>query len=404
MKSNKIFYVIIGVLVAIIILLVVGIAGIIGVSLVIKGKNNNSPTVTGGNATIVTGTDGNTAGTGADGNVAGNGSDATVNGTGSGNSGENVTGNEGGKIAIDNGVTGSSETTGLVYQGFEFDIPDEFGVAFLDEIGAYIYMNDVFQLRLAIIEESKEDFEGYYDNPAVLQKKAEAAGGTITNACKVDNVQGMDIFHFRVDLEGDDCLVLRTRLNDEYSLGGNLVVLSKSVNESDFLNVFATIASTAVKTDKPDTTKEEYLGSKISGATGEALEENTISSGNASVTYKVTDGYRFKGNEADDEKVVDYYYDELFDGVWIMLQHYDGGALSYSQEHYLNKGNMKTIKNSDGREFYYNEKFETTDDYTSSRIIAATDVGNDMVFIVDLDTARKLDINDIKEFLEITIK
>lgn len=396
MKSNKGLYVIIGILVAIILLLIVGIGGIIGVALIVRGNNGNNNVVntTGGNATIINNVpDADTPTADKDPEIVDGG--ITNPDTPSNDA-------DGGKVVIERENYDTKPGT-LVFQGFEFTIPEEFGVGFLDDLGAYIYMNDIFQTRFAVVEESEEEFAKYEEDPSLLQKKAEAAGGIIINPATEDLVNGYKILHFRADSEGDDCFVFRTRLNDKYSFAGNIIVLSKTVSENDLLNVITTLASSAVKTDKPDTTKEEYIGAKIDGTIGEVVTEGTIESDKTAVTYQVTEGFTFRGNESDDNRVYDIYMSNMFDQVYLFLIEYDGDAKAYTEEHYLFNGKLNTFEKN-GRTYYYNEEHEKTADYDATRIIAATDAGNGMLYIVDLDTARNMQIGDVEEFFDIKIK
>ena len=152
-----------------------------------------------------------------------------------------------------------------------------------------------------------------------------------------------------------------------------------------------------------DTTKEEYIGAKIDGTIGEIVTEGTIESDKTAVTYQVTEGFTFRGNESDENRVYDIYINNVFDQVYLFLIEYDGDAKAYTEEHYLFNGKLNTFEKN-GRTYYYNEEHEKTADYDATRIIAATDAGNGMLYIVDLDTARNMQIGDVEEFFDIKIK
>ncbi|MDD6733166.1 MAG: hypothetical protein PUE21_01310 [Lachnospiraceae bacterium] len=294
-----------------------------------------------------------------------------------------------------------NETDGvkLIKQGYEFVIPSEYGIAFMDNGEAILYMNDLFQLRPVVISEDQEKYDSYKDDPSVLMQKALDQGGEIIHDIKYDEVNGIGIYHFGVDLSGDTCEILRTRLSETESLGVNIVVQG-NLSDDDCLNIVAALAASAVKTDKPDTTEDEIIGNSYKPS-GEERTEGTIGE-EVVVTHKVAEGFLFKNHE-EEPKIRDNYYRYTYangyDILFVKLIK-DGTAESYIK---TQSNQYKTI-DVNGQSYYYVEEVEDTEEYYCKSFVAATDVGGGWIYIVDLESAEEFEMDYIKKFMEIEVQ
>lgn len=314
------------------------------------------------------------------------------------------------KIIISEGEFNSSEalededndeTDGvkLIKQGYEFVIPSEYGIGFMDNGEAFLYMTDIFQLRPVIISEDQNTYDSYKDDPSVLMQKALDQGGEIFHDVKYDEINGIGIYHFRVDLFGDTCEVLRTRLSETESLGVNIVVQGY-LSDEDCLNIVASLAASAVKTDKPDTTQDEIIGNTYKPS-GEERTEGTIGE-ELVVTHKVADGFLFKDNKDEPKIREDYYrytYANGYDILFVKLIK-DGNAESYIKD----KSNHYKTMDVNGQTYYYIEEVEDTEEYYCKTFVAATDVGDGWIYIVDLESSEEFEIDYIKKFMEIEVR
>lgn len=302
-------------------------------------------------------------------------------------------------------TTGNTETkpSAIVKSGYEFTVPEDYGVAFSDDFGVYFYMNDIFQIRPVVVEEDKAKFDSYYDDASGLTEKSVNAGGVILHDPKVDTVDGLDIFHFRVDFDGEISEVMRCRISDTASLGGHMALLS-DVSENDCLHIFASIAKTAVPSTGEDTTLATYIDANTNLVSGEEVTENTIGNATKSVKYNVTEGFYYnpKFDEEDEDKFEQSYGDGKFNFLLIKLLKDESGAQSYVSDR-AGQSKVETM-DVDGNTYYYYFKDESTDEYESYESIAATEVGDGYIYVVDFEAGYKYSVNDLIEFMQIKVK
>lgn len=405
MKSNKIFYVIIGLLLAIIVglLLIVATIGGIAIGATFLGNKPSNvstvqPTITPvGDQASVPGTD-----TGADVQVV-------VPSVNNGNDPVNVIEPNGGMTVSPTTPSKNDGESVFVLDGYEFVVPADYGVVFDDEIGPYIYMNDIFQVRVAPRPESDDKYQSYFNNPSVLEEKAIEQGSVIEKATQSVTVDGIQIFYFIANLDGEKLLVFRTRLDNEASLGGNLVILDYSFTDNDYLNVVASIIKGVSKTDKPNTTKEEFISSKLDVHVGEKVSEGIIDTGKMVVKYGVNDAdfhhSSYAELEYDEEtgRYRDSYMSDTYDSIYVIVQPYQGGAKAFVEEHYSFTKMEKVEKN--GRTFYCFKKSEDLGDgILDLKIIAATDLKDGMIYALDYESVYDHDIDYLYPFFDVEVK
>lgn len=301
--------------------------------------------------------------------------------------------------------------TPVVFQGYQFIIPNDYGVMFTPDMGPLPYMNDLFQIRLVIRAEDDDTFNGFYDNPAYLTEKAVAQGGIIVDECRPVTFKNRDYFVFRVDLGGDDCVVFRTRIDHENSFAGNMVILSDTITEEDYMNVISGLAESIEKSDKPDTTEDEFIGSKFNIGVGTIKEQSTITTKNFKVTYKVPSLFKATDDtfttESEGETIMycDTYMTDLFDMADVYVTYYEDGAKSYVADNGRYEGCKLQTLEQNGHTFYYAEKETEEDGVYLQKMLFATDMpGEGWIYYLDIYTNTRFELDDIRDFLYVTVE
>ncbi len=298
--------------------------------------------------------------------------------------------------------------TPLVTKGFQFMIPKECDVLFSDEIGIIIAMPDVFQMKIAIIEEDNARFDEFRADPSILTEKALAAGAIMTTDAKANTVDGIEILNFRIDLLGDDTAVFRVRLDDGHSFAGQMAIFSPTLTETDYLNVVALLLKNVSATTADDTTADEYYALAYRQDVGEQVESMTITTDTFALTYKVPPIF-FASGETYVSDAKWYYSDSLltndFDIIDVTVEVYESGAYNFLfYNGYFDGCTIETITRGN-RTFYLVESRKTEDGVEWQRLDIATDTGfGDWIYFIDLYTEHLYTLEDLEAFLDITIE
>lgn len=306
-------------------------------------------------------------------------------------------------------VTKKDGALEIAYSGYQFLIPDDYGVMF-EDYGPVVYMNGVFQLRLVVKEENAAAFKAHESNMAELTEKAVANGWEITKDCKKYTIEGKDYYIFHGETDGEEYIVFRTQIDNDNIFAGNMAVLDSSLKDEDYYKIFVTLTKSITKTDKPDTTEEEYDGAKYSVDVGEAISEKEIESNYINVTYKVPSLFYLTDSSSVDEDDICYYSDSYmtnnYDMADVRIQKMAGGAKHYVNDEgrYVECEHKSFEKN--GYTFYYAEREGTSDDFYIQSILLATDLKKDgWIYVVDIySDTDKYSLDDLAEFFIITEK
>lgn len=385
-NSKRILYIIIGALVAVIVVLAV----LVGILLI--GKR---PAVNEHNEQTVA-----TNGSGAD-----NKGDAETEPSVE----KNVFANE---VEKESASFSVSKEMKFVVDGFEFVCPPDYELNYADGVGTYVYASDVFQMRVGIRDRA---YQEYVDMGDEVMQKAIDAGGKTLQGVKETTINGADYLYFLTDLEGDKCLVAYTKIpNSDKSVGCNLVVENENLSDEDLLGIFDKIVSTAVETDKPNSTLDDIID--VTVAPGEVKEETVLKHGNSKITVKVPEGF-YSSYEDDSEN----YVTESFctDSHAIMLDcfyypedPYFGGAEGYIQSEMEsliamsddNKNVSMEKAKVAGRDVYYVVAKYKSDDSDAQRVYAAVDLGKTGIYQVEavvFDEDVDLQFKTIEKFFDL---
>lgn len=406
--KNKKFYIIIAVLAGIIMFLLGLIAGMF-INLNLSNSKN-------GGTQVNTVDIGNSNDLGNQTNVVGSPEITPLGNEGAGNASNiadiganSVDGGVGEKIEITDNFEKKDGETPLIYSGYQFMIPDDYGVLF-ESYGPVVHMNGIFQLRLVVKEESASDFNAHSNNPSELTQKAVDAGWKITTECKKYTIDGKDYFIFGGEADGENYLVFRTQIDDENIFAGNMAVFDDGLKDEDYYNIFANLAKQITKSSKSDTTSDEFYDVKYTVNVGDTVSEKQIKSNYVDITYKVPEAFYLTDSADCDENDLVYYNDSYmtneYDMVDVRVSKIDGGAKYYieSDGRYADCEHKSFEK--DGHTFYYAIREGKPDDFYIQSILVAADLKADgWLYIVDIyNDAKKYSLDDLAEFFTFTEK
>ncbi len=294
-----------------------------------------------------------------------------------------------------------------VIGGYEFTVPGEYDMFYNEMIGPVVYMDDVFQMKTAVVETS---YEEVMKDPASLTEKSVEAGGEILQDIKESEVNGKKYAYFRVDLSGEECFVVYTATPDNKKrIGAQIAIEKDGLSDEDMLQVFSTIAGSAVETNKADSTYDD-IDAQLAERTkseiyGEAKEESTLKFGGKEVTFRVPEGFysedAYEGSDYMTERFCTadprmetqcYFYEsEWFDGV--------KGYLEASIT--LDDTKIESME-IEGKTIYYIIEKYMHDDSEVQRLYAGCDLGEKNFYVIDalvIDEDIDLSMETIREFL-----
>ena len=151
-KNNKALYIIIGALSAIIVVLAI----VVGMLVVRRNSTPNTTVVLENPATGVTNT------LAGDNNVATDNTEAT----GDSSTGKNLFANEVEQDDYQNAKADAAK--GFVRDGYEFTVPSDYTLGYTDEVGAYVYVADVFQMKVGVRDRSYEWATKLLRQPSIM--------------------------------------------------------------------------------------------------------------------------------------------------------------------------------------------------------------------------------------------
>lgn len=299
----------------------------------------------------------------------------------------------------------------VVFGGYRFTLSSAYSCFYAEEIGPVIYMDNFFQMRLGIRQDS---YEEAMENPESLTEKTVAAGGEILQDLKEASVDGKSYAYFRMELYGAQCFVVYTALPEgEKQLAGQIMIESDELTDADFLNIFADIAVTAEATDGPDSTMEdivEQMAERADAAPGERKENGILRFDEETVIFGVPENFYSMGIAE-----TDIYSEETFltGDFAVMADCYLWSAkaeTSYykSAEEYISMewNNLyDNVKNEveiqtmeiEGKQCYYIAAHYQFDGRDYQHVYAACDVGKYGIYTVlaravDQDTELSMEI------------
>ena len=201
-------------------------------------------------------------------------------------------------------VTAGSGIT-IVTGGFKMALPNDYDCFYAEGIGPVIYMDDVFQMRLKVVDGTYEEAAA---NPDKIMSGTTEAGGNILQEVEEQKVGDKKYLYYIMELAGQKCYVVYTQAADsEMRIAGQIAVESEKVTDEDILGMFADITAKAVATDEPDTDEETLMAMKSDAARGDVKTESTLSIGDCTVTFLVPGGFYGQGQYALSDTISEYF-------------------------------------------------------------------------------------------------
>lgn len=298
----------------------------------------------------------------------------------------------------------------IALDGFEFKIPSDYSCVIADGVGAVIYMDDMFQMKLAIRDTSYEEI---MEDPKGLTEKTIAAGGNITKDVTETELNGQKYSYFYMELEGEKCFVVNTKATNETErFAAQFVILSETITEEDLLNIFAQVISGAVETDESNTTMEDLSKQVRKNASGEKKKKSSLSIAAGTVDYKVTEGYYSNYKNESDTYADEYFTTAGFEvsiTCFLTPKEDMGSAKNLIEDEKItvsafnvNPEVMTTEIN--GQTFYYILAAYQYNEVKYQNIYAACEVDDNMVYEVKVSAAdweETLTLESIEDFLTI---
>lgn len=301
----------------------------------------------------------------------------------------------------------------FVMDGFQMRVPSDYECFYYEGIGPVIYMEDVFQMKIVVRDGS---YEEEMKNPESITEKSVEAGGEILQEVRETELDGKKYVYFRVDLLGDENFVVQTQAADtDRRLGGQIVVEKQDLTDEDLLHIFAGVACTAQVTDAPDSGMEDILGQTSSAFYSgvERKEESTITYAGESVSFKVPEGFYSEGVADTElygsESFVTENYSIMAD-CFLEAAEPEYGAkefvennLEYADDSVKEGVELKTLE-AGGKTWYYCELHYKHDGSDMQRIYAACDISDSAYFsvkVIAIDAEQELTLDMVRAFFEV---
>lgn len=213
---------------------------------------------------------------------------------------------------LDDGEDSDTDLPDMTFikDGYQFTVPGAYDMLYADSIGVVIYVTDVFQMKVSVVDGS---YDTVMENPDELSQALVDAGGTVTQDVQEMELLGTRYAYYKGEVSGDSMVVVYTAApEDGYRIGGQIVMETSELTDEEILYIFAAIAVSAEKTDLPDSTQDDIdaqLQNRSKSASyGEIREKSTIQLGSVSVTHKVPDGFYVNEGYDDTDYIVECFY------------------------------------------------------------------------------------------------
>lgn len=297
----------------------------------------------------------------------------------------------------------------IVIDGFQFQVPSDYGCLYEDGIGPVVYLDDVFQMKLVVRDTS---YEESMKNPDSLTEKTIAAGGEILQEVRETELEGKKYAYFHIKLDGEQNFVVYTKaLDTNKRFCGQIVIQKEDLSDEDLLHIFAGVISSAQETDAPDSTMNDIMGKTVekNSKPGKEKEESTMMLNEGTATFLVPEAFYSEGQYVKEEFVsedfaiyVNCYLRTAEEGTIFE----NAKACIEADREFLigsvkDETDIQTI-NSNGTLFYYIAVHYEYDGSDYQYVYAACDIGENAIYKVEakaIDKDVELSIDTIRDFL-----
>lgn len=298
----------------------------------------------------------------------------------------------------------------VVVDGFEVQVPMEYGCFIDDERGPIVYRDDLFTMMIAVRDIS---YEEKIEDPESFMQGALSVGGEITKELEEIEIDGKPYAYYTYTLDGDDFVVSYTAAADSDMRLCMQAVKTSDISDREVMERWAEIAASAKETDKPNTEPEDLAQAQRVSESGEEKTESTLKYNGTSITFRVEAGYYSTYTDADEDGAIEYFMNTVGNeavSCWLMsgegildAESYIAADADYQEDAQVKQGTKK----ADGYTFYYMESRYTYDGSDHQQIEAACDVGDGLIYTVNLtaiDSDTTYTVDDIMSFLTIEEK
>lgn len=297
----------------------------------------------------------------------------------------------------------------VIYKGYEFLIPLDYGCMIKEDMGPIIYMSGVFQLRLRVED---RNYDTYTQDPARAMQKVKDAGGEITKEVSETQINGRNIAWFRTNLSGDDMVVMWSAADEDRMFAGQMALFSPDMTEADFLAIFAQIVETAEASDMPNSTEEDLLAWEPEFNVGERRTQGTIETDTLRLTFQVPEEYYAQSDEIYVSAKQDYYADTYMTNDFVSVScritkdDYESASEEFLNDWNYQDAEVSTLESA-GYTYYYAKAEADSDGKQFQYVLAICELPESGWFYTveatAIDCERDIDISDIEGFLAIDV-
>lgn len=295
----------------------------------------------------------------------------------------------------------------FVQSGYEFTVPGQYELVYADKAGVVVFQESVFQMKMGV---SDGTYEEVISGPEEFTQVTVDAGGVIEQDIKETELDGKQYAYYCAKLQDENMLVIYTAAPDEGKrIAGQIVLQGEDVADEDMMQMFASIAGSAVSTDKADSTKDdivvEMAEKKPSSVSQEWIEESAMEFGGVKTTHKIPENFyledSYEGSEYAAERytMMDPYISVtcmLYDIPWY------ANVESYIEDSkHLDDSKVKTMTIDGNKVYYIVESFKNDED-EYQQIYAGCDLGEHQFYVVDayvIGEDMELSMDTIQKFL-----
>lgn len=313
---------------------------------------------------------------------------------------ENVLGEE--RTEDDNGIT-------MVIDGFKMTVPSDYNCFYNEKVGPVVYIEDVFQMKTVIKEESYEEM---MKNPDSITESTIAAGGEILQEVQEKEINGRKYAYFRMKLQDVECMIVHTKAADtDKRIAAQFALEADDLTDEDVLNVFVNIVSTATVTDEANSTLDDIVMQRPNSITKETKEKSTLSFKGETITFRVPEKFYYEGSDACSMYATEQFCSEDYVMIYCCLWSSKTGDYENAEvfmenalDNLLDNVKKETEiqkQEIEGRIYYYIDTHYEFNGSDYQKVYAACDVGESGIYVVNaeaVDLKKDITIDTIREF------
>ena len=302
-----------------------------------------------------------------------------------------------------NGIT-------MVIDGFKMIVPSDYNCFYNEKVGPVVYIEDVFQMKTVIKEESYEEM---MRNPDGITEGTIAAGGEILQEVREKEINGRKYAYFRMRLRDVEYMIVQTKAADtDKRIAAQFAIETDDLTDEDILNVFVSIASTATVTDEANSTLDDIVEQLATPVAGEKKTTSILSFEGETVRFHVSDGFYSQATDRGSMYAVEFF--SLEDAVMTDCYLWSSKTGDYENAEAIIENSLDNLLDNvkketeiqkleiEGITYYYIDTHYEFNGSDYQKICAACDVGKSGIYVVEteaIDFEEEISMDTIREFL-----